>query len=301
MLKRILSFFRHRDDKKKIERKQDIEEPLEELLNSTKYNLSILKEREVNYRGFAPLELYNHIEEHQQAIALIEQAIKGDLSRPDLRQKLQLFCLYHSIGLNVGQVQVKDVEALQLEVEASLKNLLQTLDSLFDQVGSMPTETKVAVVELLHQARQQGSTLAAEWNSWSRQAAFSEKNLQALLTKLTNTRQSISILVQRWMHVRNLELLQEQLAQQQTALTLEVRHQTLASILHEQQEQISLLEQKVELSSHEQKLLGIYRHNFELCEQMLAGERAYAPLYILNQIEVEEQSVREIDAQLTGL
>jgi len=47
-------------------------------------NLNTLREREARYAGNAPLELLNQIDDHEQAVELVKQAINGDISPEEL-------------------------------------------------------------------------------------------------------------------------------------------------------------------------------------------------------------------------
>lgn len=47
-------------------------------------NLNTLREPEAKYAGNAPLELLNQIDDHEQAVELVKQAIDGDISPEDL-------------------------------------------------------------------------------------------------------------------------------------------------------------------------------------------------------------------------
>ena len=49
-------------------------------------NLNILQEREAKYAGEAPLALRNEIGDHRQAIDLIEQVLRGELTEAELRE-----------------------------------------------------------------------------------------------------------------------------------------------------------------------------------------------------------------------
>ena len=51
-------------------------------------NLNTLREREAKYAGNAPLELLNQIDDHLQAITLVEQAVNGDITREELDTEL---------------------------------------------------------------------------------------------------------------------------------------------------------------------------------------------------------------------
>jgi hypothetical protein len=52
-------------------------------------NLNFLREREARYGGEAPLALVNQIHDHQQAIALTEQAINGEIGEAEWQAALQ--------------------------------------------------------------------------------------------------------------------------------------------------------------------------------------------------------------------
>lgn len=62
---------------------------LKAFLSKVQQNLLLLKEREAKYGGIAPLELVNQIKDHEQAIALTEQAINGDISEAEWREALR--------------------------------------------------------------------------------------------------------------------------------------------------------------------------------------------------------------------
>jgi tetratricopeptide (TPR) repeat protein len=61
---------------------------LKSLLIQFTKNLTILQEREAKYGGAAPLSLLNHIEDYHKAIALVEQALAGQLSPAELEAGL---------------------------------------------------------------------------------------------------------------------------------------------------------------------------------------------------------------------
>lgn len=59
-----------------------------QLIELTK-NLNILQERQAKYGGNAPLELLNQIQDHYDAINLLEQALAGQLSEAELKEALK--------------------------------------------------------------------------------------------------------------------------------------------------------------------------------------------------------------------
>ena len=72
-------------------------------------NLNTLRERESKYGGNAPLELLNQIEDHQKAIALTEQAIRGELSEAEWREALAPLNLSLAQTTNVFQVFIQSL------------------------------------------------------------------------------------------------------------------------------------------------------------------------------------------------
>ena len=72
-------------------------------------NLNTLRERESKYGGNAPLELLNQIEDHQQAIALTEQALRGELSEAEWREALAPLNLSLAQTTNVFQVFIQSL------------------------------------------------------------------------------------------------------------------------------------------------------------------------------------------------
>ncbi len=61
----------------------------QETLRQLNDNLNTLREREAKYGGNAPLELLNQMSDHQTAIALTEQAIRGDLAESVWREQIR--------------------------------------------------------------------------------------------------------------------------------------------------------------------------------------------------------------------
>ena len=52
-------------------------------------NFNTLREREAKYGGNAPLDLLNQIVDHEKAIALTEQALRGELTEAEWREALK--------------------------------------------------------------------------------------------------------------------------------------------------------------------------------------------------------------------
>jgi hypothetical protein len=92
--------------------------------------------------------------------------------------------------------------------------------------------------------------------------------------------------------------LKEQLAMQPSTLPIDALQAILQPQISHEQEKLQALEAKEKLDPHEQRLLVIHRRNLELYQQMLAGERPYAPLHLLSKVTYTEQALEEIDADL---
>jgi hypothetical protein len=191
----------------------------------------------------------------------------------------------------------KDIETLRRRAEEKLGKFRQTLEHLSGEVDYIPAEAKAGAVRLLGQAKQQLSHLEEEWDMLSTQPEPSKKALQALIAKISHTKE-LSILAERRIYRSNLNRLEEQLAMQPSALPIDALQAILQPQISYEQEKLRSLEAKGKLDPHEQKLLAVHRRNLELYQQMLAGERPYAPMHLLNQIIHEEQALKEIDADL---
>lgn len=77
----------------------DVAARRKQLVELTK-NLNILQERQAKYGGNAPLELLHQIQDHYDAISLLEQALAGQLSEAELEEALKPLLL----ALRDGQV-----------------------------------------------------------------------------------------------------------------------------------------------------------------------------------------------------
>lgn len=70
--------------------------PLQANLQLLHQNLAALREREAKYGGEAPLALLNELADLETAIALTEQALRGDLSPAELRAELAQLNIDHA-------------------------------------------------------------------------------------------------------------------------------------------------------------------------------------------------------------
>jgi hypothetical protein len=142
------------------------------------------------------------------------------------------------------------------------------------------------------------SALEKEWNGLDVKSEAAEEALKAIQSSVSVARSDLNILILRCNHRRRHSLLEEQLASQQLALTQKQLQTTLQPQVSQIQGQIQSLQDKEKLSSHDQNMLKIHQRNLELCQQILAGKRLYAPLTLLSELSDLEQTLTEIDIKL---
>lgn len=85
---------------------------LKQLLLRTHENLLILQEREAKYGGNAPVDLLNEINDHRQAIELIESVLSKELTETGLQE---LKTALRPLLLNPRYVEQLDLDQLKLE------------------------------------------------------------------------------------------------------------------------------------------------------------------------------------------
>lgn len=85
---------------------------LKQFLLKTHENLLILQEREAKYGGNAPVDLLNEINDHLQAVELIEQALSAELTEAGLQE---LKAALRPLMLNPRYVEQLDLDQLKLE------------------------------------------------------------------------------------------------------------------------------------------------------------------------------------------
>jgi hypothetical protein len=184
-------------------------------------------------------------------------------------------------------------------VEKALESLHRALEKISSEPDYVSAEAKTGAIQLLDQAKQESSQWEKEWQRLNSQPEPPQEALRALHLQLSATERSLFILVKRGLVRRRLNIVAAQLAQQQSALPQETLQSLIQPHLAQEQEKVQALEKEAPLDSAQQKLLAIYRGNVELYQQMLAGERPYAPLYLLNEVSAQERELKDIDHQLT--
>lgn len=117
-------------------------QPRRQQLISLNRNLNILRERETKFGGNAPLELLNQIEDHKQAIDLIEQALAGNLTDAELDEALAPLVL----AIHQGQVvHIRTTDIRWLPVVIALVAVIGVLVVLFWQLRPEPPPDRMSV------------------------------------------------------------------------------------------------------------------------------------------------------------
>lgn len=116
-------------------------------------NLTILREREAKYGGNAPLELVNQIDDHHQAIELIEKALDGQFSDDELEEALKPLLLAYQNG-QVTKIVTYDIRWLPVVIV--LIGVIGVMAYLYLQLRptrqeKMERQFNVAVAEFLVQ------------------------------------------------------------------------------------------------------------------------------------------------------
>ena len=91
------------------------------------------------------------------------------------------------------------------------------------------------------------------------------------------------------------------MALKQWALTRDELETTLRPQIDFEIEKINILEAKKRLDRNDQQRVAIHRNNLKIYQEMLAGQRPYAPLFLVNAITSEEQAIQDIDSRLANL
>ena len=129
--------------------------------------------------------------------------------------------------------------------------------------------------------------------------SITNKAVITLKGKMGYTGGGLAVLKRRQTHQRTLDILENQLAAQQlTDLTDELRTRLQQEIEHAET-QINQIRLKEQLQTSDQKILATYQQNLELHQEMLAGQRPYAPIKLLNEIIHQREALKTIDRQFT--
>ncbi len=181
----------------------------------------------------------------------------------------------------------------------NLESFRKELKILTDELDYLPEQIRDKATQLLNIAKSQLLQLENEWNTLRQQRSISEEPLQAFIAQIARHREDISILVQRRIHRANLGMLEKQLALGQSALTQAQLDATLRPQMEFEREKIRLLEEKKQPTASEQEILAIHRNNLQIYQEMLSGQRPFAPLHLVNSVTIEEQAIQAIDKSIS--
>ena len=182
-----------------------------------------------------------------------------------------------------------------------LENFRNTVETAANELDLVPEESQVGASRLVDRGKSQLSEFEEELNALHQQQPASEDILGAFINRLALESGNLSILMERSIYRRNLGVLEQQLALQQSALTPDALQRTLRPQMDFELEKIKMLETKKRLDPDEHELLAIHRNNLHIYQEMLSGQRPYAPLHLVNSVTSQEQAIREIDNRLASL
>jgi len=181
----------------------------------------------------------------------------------------------------------------------NLESFRRELKVLTDELDHLPEQIRDKATQLLDIAKSQLLQLEKEWNTLRQQRSTSEEPLQTFIAQIARYREDISILVRRRIHRANLGMLEKQLALGQSALTQAQLDATLRPQMDFEREKIRLLEEKKRPTASEQEILAIHRNNLQIYQEMLSGQRPFAPLHLVNSVTMEEQAIQAIDKSIS--
>lgn len=185
--------------------------------------------------------------------------------------------------------------------KASLEKFQRTLETATEELDFVPAESQSGAARLVEQGKRQRPVLEEEWDTLRQQQSTPEDQLTAFIHRTEAESGTLSIFVERRIHRRNLGILEGQLALQQSALPAEQLQTILRRQMDFETGKISFLEAKERLDSADQELLQIHRNNLRIYQEMLSGQRPFAPLHLVNSIALEEQAIQKMDDQFASL
>ncbi len=192
------------------------------------------------------------------------------------------------------------IRGLYYATKNTFNELRQILNNLSSELDYISADAHANAVHLLEQAEHLFLGLEKEWNTLDVHSVSAEDALKAIQSNLSVVKSNLYTLILRRSHRRRFGLLNEKLASQQLALPEEQLQTTLQPQISQIQAQIQSLQNKENLPQQDQNMLKIYQRNLELCQQILSGERLYAPLTLLSELSDLEQTLTEIDIELAA-
>jgi hypothetical protein len=184
-------------------------------------------------------------------------------------------------------------------VSEELENLRKTVETAANELGFVPEESRSGARRLIDMSRNQLLGFEEEWSTL-RQQPTTEEGLRIFANRIAVEQEKLSILLERGNYRKNLGVLQ-QLLDQHSPLPQPTLQITLRPQIDFEIEKINALEKKNQLDPEDQEHLAMHRHNLRILQEMLSGQRPYAPLYLVNSVTVEGQRIQEIDNRLGSL
>ena len=192
------------------------------------------------------------------------------------------------------------LKPLYENAKADLEDFQRELETTAQELDFVPEESQFGAARLVERSKSQLPALEEEWKTLRQQQPVSEDKLQAFMSRIEAERGNLSILVERGKHRQNLGILEE-LALQHSGLTQDQLQITLRPQMDFEIDKINRLEAKKPLDIANQELLAIHHENLRIFQEMLSGQRPYAPLHLVNSVTMEEQAIQEIDTRLASL
>jgi hypothetical protein len=194
-----------------------------------------------------------------------------------------------------------NLELLYESAKEGFEEFVLTLEMTAQELDFVPEASQSTAVGLVDLGKRQLPALEEEWNTLRQQRPVSEDDLQAFISRMADVSGKLSILVERGIHRKNLGILEQMLALQQSALTEDQLQTTLRPQMDFEIEAINRLESRKRLDPVDAETVAIHRNNLRIYQEMLSGQRPYAPLHLVNSVTFEEQAIQEIDHRLARL
>lgn len=277
MFKKIRDIFGSKDQAQ--EKTTSRENDITRLIMAHKRRLALLEKQQANAGPDTPPMIITEIEDIKRTIAELEAGPKKPDEPPISRMS-------------------DDLEQLYNNAKEGLENFRKTLETTTNELDFVPEESQPGAIRLVDNGKSQLAELEEEWNNLHQSQSASKEILQAFIKRIAIERENLSVLVQRAIHRRNLGILKNQLALRQSALTKDELETTLRPQMDIELENITALEEKQRLDANEQERLTIHRNNLTIYQEMLSGQRPYAPLFLVNQVTSQQQAIQDIDNRL---
>ncbi|MEW5956553.1 MAG: hypothetical protein AB1801_02435 [Chloroflexota bacterium] len=213
-------------------------------------------------------------------------------------KKVSNFFSSKNTGQGNSTPQEDKTKELYRLAQAELAGFSKTVGTATGELDFMPEESQPAAARLVDACKSELSKLEEEWNELYQQQTASEETLRAFIKNIKIFKEKLFLFELRQTHRRRLGAVEKQLAQHQSALTKEQLETVLRPHIDAQLAGIATLEKKGRLDVREQQILAIHQGNLKIFEEMLSGQRPYAPLGLINEIAQVEQAIRDIDNQI---